>query len=521
MTIRKALAGSLNIPAVKALYLAGLYKVTDYAQKLGYTTLADPDSFGLSMALGGAEVKLLEHTAAFATFANDGVRRDVASILKVENTQGEVLEEFTSEKSLGVEVFSKNVSRMITDILSDRASGEYVFGVNPDLGLGNISVAQKTGTTNKFRDAWTLGYTPNLAAGVWVGRNDNQKMNSGMGGSRAAAPIWHAFMVEAVKGKEIVPFQKPQIKKTGKPILDGDIEGVVTIKIDTITRKRATDYTPEEYVQEASFADFHSILHYIDKDNPLGSPLADPSADPQYTGWENAIARWVSTSKEAAQFKKPPTEFDDVHVPSNIPYVRIISPQAAETITDDSVYVNIDTFSKRGVTRVEYFADGDFRESAGLTPFSRRVYFGSAQDGAHTLSVISYDDVGNRQKAEVSISLSRGITTVAKPLVSAQPSVKIISPKPGKQFVDADFPVKIMLELANVVLVKKVTVFYDDGQKNPMMIGSKTSGFSEELSFNWVTSPPQGTYSLYAVLVDTSGKSYRSEVMVIVEETEN
>ncbi|MCX6797628.1 MAG: penicillin-binding transpeptidase domain-containing protein, partial [Candidatus Falkowbacteria bacterium] len=156
VTIMQALAGSLNIPAVKAIYLAGVNKVIDTAEGMGYTTLADRSRFGLSLVLGGAEVKLLEHANAFSAFARDGEMSPTTAILKVEDKNGKTLEEYKPEIK---QVISSQVARQINSILSDNTARAFIFGEKNYLTLPNRPVAAKTGTTNDFKDAWTIGYT--------------------------------------------------------------------------------------------------------------------------------------------------------------------------------------------------------------------------------------------------------------------------------------------------------------------------------------------------------------------------
>ncbi len=512
VTIRKALAGSLNIPAVKALYLANIYTVLDYAAELGYTTLNEPNRFGLSLALGGGDVKLLEHVGAFATLANDGVRNELAPILKVTKPDGSVLEEH--KEISGIRVFSENVARMITDILSDNEARSYVFGENNFLTLGNIPVAAKTGTTNDSRDAWTVGYTPALAAGVWVGRNDSAPMKNA-GGVRAAGPIWNEFMREALKGKAVIQFISPEIPITGKPILDGDVQGIVKVKIDKISGKLATQYTPQENIEEQAFANFHSILHYIDKDNPLGPAPIDPSRDPQYKNWEEGVRKWVETSGEAASFKKPPVDFDDVHTPENLPKLRIISPAENQVITDNSFMIDIDVFATRRIAKVEYYIDDEFRESAGLNPYSRRIYFGNIGDGAHTISVIASDDANNHTKISIPIILQRGIAD--SPVPSPQkPSVSFTYPENQAIISRAAFPLTLRLFIQKPEFVNRLNVYYNDKNSNPIIIASQTAPLTETASLIWSDIPPSGAYPVYAIIIDKNGESYRSEIMVSV-----
>ncbi len=195
VTIRKALAMSLNIPAVKALYLIGIDGAIDMAERLGITTLTQRQDYGLALSLGGGAVNLLEETGAFSVFANDGRRNDIEPILEIRNSQGEYLYNFSKKES---QVISQSVARKINSILSDNEARAPAFGLHSPLFIENRKVAVKTGTTQDYRDAWTVGYTSNLAVGVWTGNNDNHPMRQGAAGTFVAAPIWNRFMVETL-----------------------------------------------------------------------------------------------------------------------------------------------------------------------------------------------------------------------------------------------------------------------------------------------------------------------------------
>jgi len=516
VSIRKALAGSLNIPAVKALYLAGIYRVLDYAAKLGYSTLTDPSRFGLSLALGGGEVKLLEHVYAFSVLANQGVRQPMISILKVEDASGEILDEFKPTE--GLPVFDRNVALMVTDILADNNARAFVFGQQNPLYLGSsIPVAAKTGTTNDYRDAWTIGYTSNLAAGVWVGNNDNSKMHVGIGGSKAAAPIWNNFMKQAVQKRGIEFFEKPEIPKTGKPILDGNIEQIKKVKIDKISGKLATKYTPPELIIEKAFADFHCILHYLEKEDPLGPIPENPNIDPQYQNWEQAVLRWAQESEQLIEFKKAPTEEDDVHLPDMKPVLNILFPVNNQLIKDKSILVEVSVESHRQIGRVEYYVDNVFRESAGLFPYSRRIYFGSLEDGSHIITVKAFDDVGNNTIKDITVNLQRGIKESSHPEdLQSKPAVRIVSPQVDSILNHNSFPVKVNLNLKEHSLAQRVNLYYNDKNGNPIIIGSVLESLSENLSIDWQSPPVLGTYSLYAVLIDKNGESYRDEIEITI-----
>ncbi len=192
VTVRQALAGSLNIPAVKVLVNAGIDKTIDLAENMGISTLGDRNRFGPSLALGGGEVKLLEHTAAFGVFGNEGRKAPLVSILKINNQEGNTVFEKKNEEAKIV--LDNVVAYKINNILSDAKAREYIFGLHSRLEVPGYEVAAKTGTTQDARDAWTIGYTPSLAVGVWSGNNDNHPMHNNANGYVVATPIWQAFM---------------------------------------------------------------------------------------------------------------------------------------------------------------------------------------------------------------------------------------------------------------------------------------------------------------------------------------
>jgi len=195
VTLRQALAQSLNVPSVKVLLeLAGLKESIKRAQELGITTLKDPSNYGPSLVLGGGEVHLLDMVTGYSVFASEGKRVYPYDIIRVEDSRGRVLLENNNGP---IQIMEPGVALLITDILSDNEARTPVFGANSNLQIPGFEVAAKTGTTQEYRDAWTVGYTNNLTAGVWVGNNDNTPMRLAPG-VVVASPIWNQFMRNAL-----------------------------------------------------------------------------------------------------------------------------------------------------------------------------------------------------------------------------------------------------------------------------------------------------------------------------------
>ena len=221
LAIRDALAQSRNIPAVEALQFVGVPEMLATAHRFGIEDLREPDRYGLSVTLGGGEVKLLDLTYAYAVFANGGNqigqpvppdRReagfrqfDPVAIVKVTNSSGKVLYEY---KSGSVQVQDPRLVYQITSILSDDRARQPTYGANSPLVLPNRPAAVKTGTTDAFRDSWVVGYTPDLVTGVWVGNSDNTPMKDVLGVA-GAGQIWHSFMVGALANTPVTDFKAP------------------------------------------------------------------------------------------------------------------------------------------------------------------------------------------------------------------------------------------------------------------------------------------------------------------------
>lgn len=204
VTTRQSLANSYNVPAVEALQKASIKKVTETAKELGLTTLDDADSYGLSLALGSGQAKLTEMTNAFATLANQGKYNQLTTITSITNKENRNI---YKHKPKNKQVISSQTSYIMSSMMSDSVARGPTFGSSLNL-YGNRPAAVKTGTTENYRDAWTIGYTPELAVGVWIGNNDNSPMSS-IAGSSGAAPIWRNVMNGILAGTKQSKFEQP------------------------------------------------------------------------------------------------------------------------------------------------------------------------------------------------------------------------------------------------------------------------------------------------------------------------
>lgn len=263
VNLRNALAQSINVPSVKVLYLVGLADALNTARNFGLSTLVDPNRYGLSLVLGGGEVRLIELVGAYSIFAQEGIKHRQSFILEIKDFRGQILEKYLNQAT---RVIDSQYAQLINNILSDVEARSSLFQASLNLTVfPDQEVALKTGTTEDYRDAWAIGYTPSLTVGVWAGNNNNLPMQKQAGSILAAIPIWHAFMNGALEGRVIEFFNKPEPVVQVKPMLNG------------------------EYVSSGGI---HNILYYIDKNDPLGSGPSNPENDPQFWNWELPVKDW-------------------------------------------------------------------------------------------------------------------------------------------------------------------------------------------------------------------------------------
>ncbi len=235
VTLRTALASSLNIPSVKLLNENGVNNMIDLGQKLGITTWNDRSRFGLSLGLGSAEVKMTEISQAYSTLANLGEEIKINPILEIDNYLGEKI--YTKEIEKEEKIKSED-AYVLNDVLSDNQARSPIFGTDSKLVVKGKTVAVKTGTTNSLKDNWCIGWTPTYLTAVWVGNNDSQPMSWVASGVTGATPIWNRVMTDLLSDKEDEKWKIPNnlVKKS----ICGKEEWVVEggqIKVNCITPK--------------------------------------------------------------------------------------------------------------------------------------------------------------------------------------------------------------------------------------------------------------------------------------------
>ena len=195
ISLRIALANSINIPAIKVLSKIGVPNMINLGKKMGITTWNNPENYGLAITLGAAETKMTDMATVYGVLANEGKRVNLNPILKLTDSTGNVLEEKKDDNFEKTQVIDPGIAFIMSDILADNNARSMEFGTSSPLNIPNHNVSVKTGTSDNKRDNWTIGYTPDYVVAAWVGNNDNSPMSQSLAsGITGAAPIWHAIM---------------------------------------------------------------------------------------------------------------------------------------------------------------------------------------------------------------------------------------------------------------------------------------------------------------------------------------
>ena len=449
MTIRRALGQSRNIPAIKAYFLAGEQEpIKELAEKMGIVfdpKTRDADD-GWPLALGAKVVRLFDMVDAFGAFATGGIHHDPISILKVENADGQVLEQ--NDPNDGVQALDPQVAYLINSILSDTSVRLSQYLTVP----GQINAA-KSGTSNeplgpdkKYypQDLWTMGYTTNLVAGVWTGNNrlGTDHISVAADGVNVAAPIWKNFMTQALKGQPSSPFPVPQgikqlqvVKTSGKlpgpntppEAIKTDVfasfgiptevdDSFTSAQIDTRNQKLANEYCPTEFVKNVYYETLHDIADRFDWEQQ--AQLWLQSQNGQDINVQDGTTTQETQSTQADQFLQPlstimfgqpPTVYSELCTPdklSNKPTIEITSPASDTTVKEgDNLDVKVNASAPQGIDKVEYYLDDIYQYFSNAEPYTGtiRVPKGSTNT-SHTITAKVIDKFGYSSTQEVQIN---------------------------------------------------------------------------------------------------------------------
>jgi len=406
--LREALGSSINIPAVKLLALVGVENVLRQGYRMGFTSL-EPTAetmarVGLSMALGGGEVRLLEMTAAYSAFANGGFKVDPIAILKIEDNQDKVI--FENKPVKPERVLDERVAFLINSILSDNNARLLTFGPNSYLNMGARAVAVKTGTTNDLRDNWTIGWSRDIIVGVWVGNNNNEKMKNVASGVSGAAPIWRREMLDGLTLKPDVPFAVPEgvsqvevDKVSGYPAHDGFgsykewfVNGSLPSGPDPVhTKVKICKNDPGKLADKVSI----SQGNYDEKEFIImreADPLTNKSL------WQIGIDDWIS--KQENPIFKPPTE---VCGASAIMDVQIVTPENHSKVEGDKVTVRFSVVSSKPIVEARIYLDGDEKKVFTSDDYLTILEISTGQ---HSLRVTAKNNEGAEESKTIEFAVN-------------------------------------------------------------------------------------------------------------------
>ena len=409
MQVRFALANSINLAAVKMLAMVGIKDTLETAYDLGVSTLAPTQEtlnrVGLSLTLGGGEVRLLELTGAYAAFMNGGYRVDPVAILKVEDSSGKVIEEIEPKK--GKKVLTAEQAFIIADILSDNNARSEIFGTNSLLFIPGKTVAVKTGTTNDKRDNWTIGGNSLGLVGTWVGNNDYTAMLQVASGVSGASPIWRRILLEVLKDKPNVKFEIPS--------------GIVTASVDTVSGYRAHDGYParsEYFIKgtEPGEDPVHVKLKICKSEGKLATPSdiaggsyeekeffvfkeEDPTAPPGgQNRWQEGILGWLSTQGDSRYH--PPGDYCGTGTPVNVEFV---SPSDHSSNLANAFTIKVTADSTSDIVSIELEVDGVKVRTFTGPPYEHQVTLG---DGVHTIKAKAKDSSNKESDRTITVGIN-------------------------------------------------------------------------------------------------------------------
>lgn len=428
MSIRTALANSRNIPAVKMLQAVGIQNMIDLSHKMGITTLNEADRYGLSLTLGGGEVRPFDMAQAFAVIANMGQKTDLTPLLKVTDYRDKTLYE---EKPASKEVVKSEYAYLVNDILSDSNARKTTFGNSLEIGR---PLAVKTGTTNDNKDAWTIGYTPQRVTVVWVGNFNKEPMN-GVMGSTGATPIMKGIMTRILKELPVEGWTKPA--KVVERVVD-NLSGLIPQEnrgFPTRTEVFAKGSEPTRV------DDFHLIVRVCKSDTSrlatqyhIDKGLAEEKA---YTylkeildAWQPFTDTWM-TERAAEGYGKPPTEKCEIAVDDQVvdgPVVQFVQPAEGTQSTTLTFPVEVRVYSSERVTKVEYYWDDVLIITSNSEPYTTNYDISKLSSqyktaGVHKIVVSAYDSLGRKGTKEFPIELINPVGTI---LTTPTPTTTVV-----------------------------------------------------------------------------------------------
>jgi membrane peptidoglycan carboxypeptidase len=406
MSLRKSLANSLNIPAVKALKIVGIDSMINQAEKMGITSFTDRQRYGLAITLGGVEARLLDLTGAYSVFAAKGEFRRPTPIIEVSNSRGDVIYRPTEPVTRALD---EGVAFIISDILSDDGARADLFGTGSLLSIPGHQVAVKTGTTDEKRDNYAIGFTPSVVAGVWVGNSNNDAMNpyvaSGISG---ASPIWNTFMKTYLKDKTAEKFEAPK--------------NVKKINVDRLTGMLPYEGndTRSEWFMENSLptarSSWYEKLEICKLDGRIANQGCKDAGETEVRDfiriraerdeWQYSVDEWVKKAKGGDSKYYPPTmtsqlKFDGDKVENKDEVaVGIVDFKDNDKVPLD-FRLKVETSAYNEIDRINFYMDGSKVAEDQSEPFGYTFSLRASQIGKHEFEVSATDKKGNKGKKKI------------------------------------------------------------------------------------------------------------------------
>lgn len=336
-------------------------------------------------------------------------------------------------------------------------------------------------------------------------------MKRGADGSIVAAPIWNNFMRAALEGSPVESFPSAPPNDATKPVLRGVGAPGHKIKVDRVSGKLATEWTPKETTEELVYVLPHTILYYLNKDDPRGPTPTNPGQDPHFAPWEAAVRSWIERRRAKAEengtslsFDDPPTESDDVHTPESRPTVTIRQPDQNASITSNRLAVRVDASGKHQIREVRLAVDGQLVGTMQNTPWETAVFLPlSLAKGFHDLHVTAVDAVENYVTASVAFSYE------PKTLLD----LELVKPQPGETFASSD-GVPVTLLTANPQAITAITFYVQSENADATVIASVSQPEQAFTTFVW-RGPAVGTYRLWAEITRTDSATLRTGAVTI------
>lgn len=525
---RKALANSLNIPAVKMAFLAGVDNVINLAKKMGVSDLLDSEQYGTSIGIGTGEATLYQMVTAFSVFAKGGKKIEFSPFLRIETSDGKMLEDYTERVPEEEEVLDPQIAYSVNHVLSDRTARADFW--NTWLLVPDQIAAAKTGTSNKrFKegktkdaikplDNWAIGYTTRFATGVWVGNNDASPLKVGSDGISTAAPIWNMVMREATKKEDLQEFPKPpgiswmQVSKwsgllpsPNTPSIDLVPELFTTfntpvnvdqtfqsVLIDRVSKKLPTTLTPKEAITEAWVLNFHSE----NRENP---------------DWENPVLDWekkyvTENVGDRVLLDALPTEYDDVHTAQTIaklPTISLVAPHQGDQVSVGTVDVIPAIDATYGVEKVEFFLDNRLIKTTTIAPYIEKLRIQKKDLGKSVLITVKVTDrLFSRTEASVQVTIGEIKDTIP-------PEIRISAPEEGAIFTP-DTLMTIQTMVKDNISVMEVAFYLDD----------RLLGKAGKSPYQWELLIPDevAPHTIRAIVKDAAGNSAFDDVTIRIKD---